>query len=161
MVTREPITDAQLREIFTDLGYPIPADDKLHALAVILTARNPEYDWKGDFPGFPVRLLDFLGNEYIIRAPLFPPDMIPYDWEQRKPFGPPRYAEPTTWRWLTNDMRQDLYKAMGRRLGCDRTARFLERVIPLVTGEEPEFKNIKKHLVSPAPKYMAPRERVR
>ena len=39
MVTREPITDAQLREIFTDLGYPIEAEREIARLAGLIRRR--------------------------------------------------------------------------------------------------------------------------
>jgi hypothetical protein len=158
-----------VREIVAGLGkqYRSPLDDDMARLAAVLTGMQycnlpPEKE----FPGFPMRLLDVLGNEVIIRAPLFPPGVIPCDWEDRAPFGHPRYVKPTTWHDLASDMAAEFRRAMeptnrGRRFGNRfAVARFLEKVIPLVTGETPSDVTVGQWLTQPRQR-KRPRERIR
>jgi hypothetical protein len=107
-----------------------------------------------------MHLVDVRGNKYTIEAPLFPPDQVPADWDERA-FGHPRYAEPTTWRDLAKDIADEFHGTMGRtfdRRGA--TARFLEKVIPLITGETPSATDIGQWLMQPKNR-KRPKERIR
>jgi hypothetical protein len=107
---------------------------------------------------FPQRRTDALGNEYVTKAPLPPGVSLP-GWPEHA-FGHPRYDKPTTWRDLARDMADEFHGAMGRTLGTRATARFLEKVIPLVTGETPSADNIRQHLAAPYQR-KRPRKRIR
>jgi hypothetical protein len=167
-IVKEPITIRQLRKIIAGLGdrynKMMPPDDALTRLAVVLTARQPQYDlppeqqWEN--LGFPMHLTDVLGNEYIIKAPLLPLGVSLPGWPEHA-FGHPRYDKPTTWRDLARDMAADFHGAMGCTFDRRRaTARFLEKVIPLVTGETPSATAIGQWLVQPRPR-ARPRKRIR
>jgi hypothetical protein len=165
-----PITIDKVREIIEGLKgrYVVPLDDDMARLAAVYTGMQysnlpPEQE----FPGFPIRLLDVLGNEVIIRAPLFPPGVIPCDWEDRAPFGHPRYVKPTTWNDLADDMAAEFRRAMeptnrGRRFGKKyAVAQFLEKVIPLIfPDQKPSHGTIWQQLARPY-KRRRPRKRIR
>lgn len=156
-----PITVKQVRQIIRALGdqYKVPSDDALAELAAVLTGHQycnvlPEEELEG----FPRRVQDALGNEYVIKAPLLP-DPPPVDWQgpgriseqaqDKRTLGHPRHFE-RTWHDLAPDMAAAFHKAMGRKLGKRAaTARFLEKVIPLVTGETPSVHTIGRELMSP------------
>jgi len=162
----KPISPEQLRRIIAGLGARyermMPADDKLFRLARMCTARQPQYDhtpeqqWAayghlfGLWPsgvGFPVQTIDVRGNKYTLKAPLFHPKHIPPDWDQRA-IGHPCYAEPTTWRDIVQDLADEFHGAMGRTFDWrGATARFLEKVIPLITGERPSARTIGQRLI--------------
>jgi hypothetical protein len=155
-VALPPITVEQIREIIAGLGsYNMPSDDALNRLAVVFTARQSQYDpvW----PGFPARAVDALGNEYIIKAPLLIGDDIPDDLEDRKRpdgswLGHPRYTGRKLWHHLVKDMYDEFCGAMAPvNPDCkfdpgSAAARFLEQVIPLVTGETPAAATIGQQL---------------
>jgi hypothetical protein len=171
-----PITIEQVRGIIKGLGgrYVTPSDDDMARLAAVYTGmqyRNlpPEEE----FPGFPIRLLDVGGNEVIIRRPLFPPGVHPFDWDKRA-FGHPRHFE-IGWKdpWpaetdpsLAHNMAAEFRRAMdptnpGRSFGDKyAVARFLEKIIPLVTGETPARRTIERHLKKPYQR-KRPRKRIR
>jgi hypothetical protein len=171
-----PITASQLRKIIAGLGKRysamMPSNGVLTRLAVVFTARQPQHDlppksfvitfstahgstevaWEAS--GFPKRRTDALGNEYVTKAPLLPPGVLPVAWKEDPLhsyglLGHPRYDEPTTWLDLAHDMAAEFHGAMGQTLGTRAAARFLEQVIPLVTGETPAAPTIRQHLVAP------------
>jgi hypothetical protein len=165
-----PITIDQVREIIEGLKgrYVVPSDDDMARLAAVYTGMQYCNLPPGEeFPGFPIRLLDVLGNEVIIREPLFPPGVIPCDWEDRAPFGHPRYVKPTTWNDLADDMAAEFRRAMeptnpGRSFGNKYVvAQFLEKVIPLIFADQkPSDRTIWQQLARPY-KRKRPRERIR
>jgi hypothetical protein len=161
-----PVTVERVREMIRGLGgsYVDPSADDMARLAAVYTGMqycnlHPEQE----FPGFPIRLLDVLGNEVIIRAPLFPPGERPCDWDDRA-FGHPRFEKPTNWHDLAPDMASEFRQMMkptnpGRRFGNKyAVARFLKKMIPLVTGETPSAATIGQELKQP---YQRKRPRTR
>jgi hypothetical protein len=167
-VARPPITVTQVRGIIEDLEgrYVVPSGDDIARLAAVYTGMQycnlpPEQE----FPGFPIRLLDVLGNEVIIRAPLWPPGVRPCDWDDR-PFGHPRFEKLTNWLVLAHDMAAEFRRMMKptnphRKFGDKyAVARFLEKMIPLVTGETPARSTIERHLKKPY-RRKRPRKRIR
>ena len=163
---RKPITVKQIREIIVGLGdrykKMMPSDDKLNRLAVVFTSRQPQYDhtpeenwaafghlfslWPLDVE-FPVHTIDVRGNKYTLEAPLFHPEHIPFDWDQRA-IGHPCYAKPTTWQDLAQDLVDEFHGTMGQKFDLrGASARFLEKVIPLITGERPSAETIGRRLV--------------
>jgi hypothetical protein len=165
-----PITVEQVREIIAGLGdnYVAPSYDDMARLAAVYTGLQYCNLPPGEeFPGFPLHLLDVRGNEVIIQAPLFPPGVIPCDWDDRAPFGHPRYVKPTTWNDLADDMAAEFRRAMkptnpGRRFGKKyAVARFLEKVIPLIfSDQKPSTTTIWQQLTQPY-KRKRPRKRIR
>jgi hypothetical protein len=162
-----PITAKRLRKIIKGLGdYEVPFADDLAVFAAVLTGMQYcNLPLEQEFSGFPIRLLDVRGNKVIIRAPLWPPGVHPCDWDDRA-FGHPRFEKPTNWLDLAPDMEAAFLKAMkptnprrkfGKRFAV---ARFLEEVIPLITGETPSAATIGQQLIQPR-KRKRPRKRVR
>jgi hypothetical protein len=163
-----PVTVGRVRGIIKKvLGsrYVDPSDDDVARLAAVYTGMQycnlpPEQE----FPGFPIHLLDVLGNEVIIRAPLWPPGVRPCDWDDRA-FGHPRHFK-KGWHDLAPDMVAEFRRMMkptnpGRRFGNKyAVARFLEEMIPLVIGERPSAATIGQELKQPYQR-KRPRKRLR
>jgi hypothetical protein len=165
-VKKPPITVSQLRGIIAGLGVRyeklMPCDDTLTKLAVVLTARHPRYDhtpeqqWEAFGPlfhlwppevEFPVHTIDVRGNKYTLKAPLFHPKHIPFDWDKRA-IGHPCYAKSTTWGDIALDLVDEFHGAMGQTFDLrGAPARFLEKVIPLITRETPSARTIAQRLV--------------
>jgi hypothetical protein len=147
----QPITTKRLREIFLELGWEkmMPPDDKLQRLAAIYTGLQdcdlpPEPLSPEPEKNYPTQI-DAFGNR--VQLPLLGP--VPFDWHLRG-IGHPRYAQPTTWPYLVDEhsMVVDFHTAIGRKLGTRATARFLERVIPLITREMPSATTIRQYLAT-------------
>jgi len=135
------ITAQDLRKIITDLGYEIPSDD-LTRRAVMLTGKQPQNarPWPAEFKAVSSHLVGpvvgYLGkkpirNELIIEGPASFQVSLP----EPHMFGHPRYDEPTTWHHLLLDLVGEVHGMMGWKTFGNPTARFLERLIPLVVGE--------------------------
>jgi hypothetical protein len=95
------------------------------------------------------------------RTPERPPMAlrISLPWPEHA-FGHPRYEKPTTWRHLLQNLTAEFHGMMGRTFGKHVTARFLEKMIPLVTGETPPFGTIKRELYHQAREGAPRRERI-
>jgi hypothetical protein len=172
------ITVDELREIIAPLLDPqqdkMPEEPELSVLAATLTGMQyynlpPEEEFKA--LGFPMRLTDVLGNEYVIKAPLWP-DRPPVDWEDRKRpdgtgFGHPRpYRK--DWRDITDDIVAALQKAMVKANPKRKYSRGSNFVIDFVFAVSPRILSrpwsrsvVKQWLVQPYPrkrrKPLAPR----
>ena len=163
--TVRPITVAQVREIIAGLGgrYVAASGDDMARLAAVYTGMQYcNLPLEQEFPGFPIRLLDVLGNEVVIRAPLWPPGIRPCDWEDRA-FGHPRFEKPVNWHDLAPQMAAEFRRAMkptNLRRKRFPVAHFLEKAIPLVTGETPSAITIRQWLKQPYQRNR-PRKRIR
>ena len=168
-----PITAEQVREIIEGLKgrYVVPSDDDMARLAAVCTGiQYCNLPPGEEFPGFPIRLLDVLGNEVVIRAPLWPPGCLPFDWDKRARadgtiIGHPRVEE-KTWHDLAPDMAAEFRRAMkptnpGRRFGNKyAVAKFLEKVIPLIfSDQKPSDRTVWQQLTRPY-KRKRPRKRI-
>jgi hypothetical protein len=172
------ITVDELREIIAPLLDPhqdkMPKEPELSVLAATLTGGQycnlpPEEEFKA--LGFPMRLTDVLGNEYVIKAPLWP-DHPPVDWVYQKPvdwedrkrsdgnthFGHPRpYRK--DWRDITDDIVAALQKAMGKANPERKYSRGSNFVIDFVFAVSPRILSrpwsrsvVKQWLVQPYPR---------
>jgi hypothetical protein len=144
------VTAKQLYGILVDLGYEktMPSDDELIRRAVIFTAKQPQYDLPSEpeFRATSGPLIDVRGterNEFLFEGPVALRVALP--WPEHA-FGHPRFDKPTSWRHLLQDLAAEFHGMMGQTFGKHATARFLEKLIPLVTGEAPPFGTIKREL---------------
>jgi hypothetical protein len=169
-----PITAKKLREIIAGLGpryeKMMPVAEVLTRRAAVFTAHQPQHDRSsedlvgsiahitGSFESMHLAY-DEEKERYTIEGILRPPGSAPVGWPAHA-FGHPRYEKPTTWHNLLETLCGEFHGMMGRVFGKPVTARFLCKLIPLVTGEAPLVGTIERELYRQAKDSPPKRERI-